>query len=96
MDDEIEKAVFALVEEYNGVSLFTFKRYKLTKDTDLNKDFKMAPEDAYELLTRYTELFSIDPQAVFFDKYFPEKKRYGLPLTIGMLIESAKAGQWLY
>jgi hypothetical protein len=95
--DDIEKAVFELVEEYNGLSLFTFKRFKLQTDTDLNKDFRMAPEDAYELLERYTEKFNINPKDIVFDKYFPEgKKNVHTPITISMLIESAKAGKWLY
>lgn len=44
IDSDIEKAVFDLVEEYNGISLLTFTRFALKKD--LNKDFRMAPEDA--------------------------------------------------
>lgn len=95
--DDIEKAVFALVEEYNGYWLWLFKRYPLTRDTDLHKDFRMAPEDAYELLERYTERFNINPKDIYFDKYYPvSRKNPRSPLTIGMLIESAKAGRWLY
>ncbi|MEE4481621.1 DUF1493 family protein [Serratia ficaria] len=97
VDNSIEQAVFDLVEEYNGFSLFTFKRFKLEVDTDLKTDFRMDPDDAYELLERYTEQFNINPKDIYFDKYFPvNKKNPRSPLTIGMLIESAKAGRWLY
>ncbi|VTP60726.1 Uncharacterised protein [Serratia rubidaea] len=51
MVTDVEKAVFALVEEYNGFWFWLLKRYPLTKSTDLRKDFRMAPEDAYELLS---------------------------------------------
>lgn len=97
MVNNIEQAVFTLVEEYNGRSLLTFKRFKLQNDTDLKTDFRMDPDDAYELLERYAEQFNINPKDIFFDKYFPaSKKASRSPLTIGMLIESAKAGRWLY
>lgn len=95
--DDIERAVFELVEEYNARSIFTFKRYKLELDTDLNKDFKMLPEDAYELLEKFADRFNINPQEIEFNRYFPED--FGeaeVPLTIRLLVESAKAGKWLY
>ncbi|CAI2497270.1 Protein of uncharacterised function (DUF1493) [Serratia ficaria] len=97
MVTDAEKAVFALVEDYNGFWLWLFKRYPLTKETDLRKDFRMAPEDAYELMERYVELFNIDPKDIHFSKYYPENNKSPRePLTINMLIESAKAGRWLY
>jgi hypothetical protein len=58
----VGQAVFDLVEEYNGISLFTFKRFKLEVHTDLKTDFRMDPDDAYELLERYTEPFNINPK----------------------------------
>ena len=93
---DIEKAVFALVEDYNGRSLFTFRRYKLELDTDLNNDFRMDPLDAYELLERYAERFGISPSTITFAEYFPEDFNAPHdPLTIRLLIESAQAGRWL-
>lgn len=94
---DIEKKVFDLVEEFNGRSIFTFKRYPLKKETDLNADFKMDPEEAAELMEKYAEIFSIDPGTINFGKFFPPHLRNPHePLTITMLIESAKAGRWLY
>lgn len=96
VSEDIEKAVFALVEDYNGRSLFTLRRYKLERDTDLNNDFRMDPLDAYELLERYAEIFGINPETITFAEYFPEDFNAPHdPLTIRLLIESAQAGRWL-
>jgi len=95
--DALEKAVFELIEEYNGFWFWLRKRYPLAKETDLNKDFRMAPEDAAELLERYADKFAINSQDIHFEKHFPADLRTDhIPLTIDMLIESAKAGRWLY
>lgn len=94
--EDIEKAVFALVEDYNGRSLFTFRRYKLELDTDLNNDFRMDPIEAYELLERYADEFGIAPETITFAEYFPEDfTRSHDALTIRLLVESARAGHWL-
>lgn len=95
-EDEIGKAVFDLVEKYNGRSLLTFRRYPLKRETDLNADFRMLPEDAYELMESYVDMFNIDPQEIEFSRYFPlSEKEPHKPLTIDLLIESARAGRWL-
>ncbi|QGY32624.1 DUF1493 family protein [Pantoea cypripedii] len=93
---DIEKAVFDLVEEYNGRRLFTLKRYPLKHDTDLNEDFRMDPLDAYELLEKYVERFNIEASEIDFSQYFPEdfSEKHDR-LTIQLLIDSAKAGRWL-
>ncbi|EOV8988148.1 DUF1493 family protein [Cronobacter dublinensis] len=94
--DDIERAVFDLVEEYNGPRLFTFKRYPLRLNTDLNEDFRMDPLDAYELLEKYVERFNIDPSEINFGQYFPEDfSEDHTPLTIQLLVDSAKAGHWI-
>lgn len=96
VNEDIEKAVFALVEDYNGRSIFTFRRYNLEPDTDLNNDFRMDPLDAYELLERYAVISGIDPASITFNRYFPEDfSGTHDPLTIRLLVESAKAGRWL-
>ncbi|MDH1168667.1 DUF1493 family protein [Pantoea agglomerans] len=96
VSEDVEKAVFALVEDYNGRSLFTLRRYKLELDTDLNNDFRMDPLDAYELLERYADRFGINPGSITFAEYFPEDFNAPHdPLTIRLLIESAQARRWL-
>ena len=93
--DETEKAVFDLVETYNGRSIFTFKRYPLKHNTDLNEDFRMDPLDACDLLEEFTEKFSINPDEINFTRYFPEDNgKAEKALTIQLLIDSARAGHW--
>lgn len=94
--DDTEKAVFALVEEYNGHWFWLRKRFPLTHTTDLNKDFRMAPEDAAELLETFTDRFSINPKEINFGRYFPaDNGKAEKPLTIQLLIDSARAGKWV-
>ncbi|RAR65434.1 uncharacterized protein DUF1493 [Pantoea ananatis] len=94
--DDIEKAVFDIVESYNGRSIFTLKRFQLKHDTDLNEDFRMDPLDAYDLLEEFTEKFSINPSEINFKRYFPDDNgKAEQPLTIQLLIDSARAGQWI-
>jgi len=93
--DDTEKAVFELVEEYNGHWFWLRKRFPLTHETDLNKDFRMAPEDAAELLESFAERFSINSKEINFGRYFPpDYSKPEKPLTIQVLIDSARAGQW--
>lgn len=93
---DIEQAVYSLLAEYNGRSLFTFRRYPLKHSTDLNKDFRMDPLDAYELLESYSERFGIDPKSINFQRYFPDDfSEAHKPLTVQLLIDSAEAGRWL-
>lgn len=94
--DEIEKAVFDLVETYNAPSIFTFKRFNLKHDTDLNEDFRMDPLDAYDLIDEFSREFSINRAEINFTDYFPENNgKAERPLTIQLLIDSAKAGHWV-
>lgn len=96
MVDEIEKSVYELVEDYNAPSLFTLKRHNLKSETELNGDFRMDPDDAYELLEKFAEKFSIKPNEIDFNRYFPESRKDPKhTLTIQMLVDSAKAGHWI-
>ncbi|PKC46620.1 DUF1493 family protein [Pantoea ananatis] len=96
MVEEIEKSVFELVEDYNAPSLFTFKRYPLKLDTELNGDFRMDPDDAYELLEKFAEKFSIEPSEIDFSKYYPQSgKQTKHALTIQILVDSARLGHWI-
>ncbi|WP_279022756.1 DUF1493 family protein [Gibbsiella quercinecans] len=101
----IEREVIELVKKYDGHVFFSKRLLEITSDTDLKKDVKLASEDAIDLLTEFAERYGIKTQDIRFTDYFPNEK--GLfeaftpkatprPLTVGMLIESAKAGRWLY
>jgi len=96
MVEDIEKSVFELIEKYNAPSLFTFKRHPLKHETELNGDFRMDPDDAYELLEKFAEKFSIEPNEIEFSRYYPESRQETKHvLTIQMLVDSARAGRWI-
>lgn len=110
-DRNIEQEVFALIERYNGPVLFSKRHKTLTLESDLYNDLKLAPEDAVDLLEEYAEAFGIKLGDISFTKYFPNTSglfsfltpkalrstgEKPIPLTVGMLVESAKAGRWLY
>lgn len=111
--NDIEKGIIDLLRQYKGVSIFTLKQYSITPDSDLNKDLRLAPEDAYDLFAEYFEKFSVDCSRFNFLNYFPNDGGLLFPccfipksvrptgkqaesITVKMLIESAKAGRWLY
>lgn len=96
MVDDIEKRIFQLVEPYNGRSWLTFKKPHLTKESSLNQSMQMDEEEASDLLDEIFTEFNLAPDAFDFSIYFPATKQPAKPLTIHMLIESAKAGRWLY
>lgn len=54
----------------------------------------MDPLDAYELLERFSEKFGINPSDINVTYYFPDYGGPQEPLTIQLLIDSAKAGRW--
>ncbi len=77
---------------------------KLSADTDLRRDFRMAEEDADELLAKFAEAFSVAPGDFDFSRYFPSEGLWflrwenatpaPLPLTLGMLLQAARNGVW--
>ena len=78
---------------------------QITKEWTLQGDFKFLPEDAHDFLVDVFERFNIEHSGFDGTNYFeyeypfwqkkpPEKELK--PLTVDMIIESAKAGVWLY
>ena len=96
MVDDTQTRVMALIEPWNGRSLLTFRKKTLTPETSLNLDMKLDPEDAAECLQNVFDAFAMDSDQVNFSLYYPENPREAIPLTIWMLIESARAGRWCY
>lgn len=96
--DAAEKRIYELIRPYHGRSWKTFKIEPLSHNTVLNqsKGMNMDPLDAEELLTSIFDEFHINPEELKFSIYYPENRKDEKPLTISMLIESAKAGRWLY
>ena len=107
MVENIEKRVYEIVRPYAGVYVFSAKPVPLTPETDLDTDLSIDDLEAEELMEQYFSEFKVDKGNFNIKKYYPEtpiswnifKKTEPVPVpdfTIGMLIESAKAGRWLY
>lgn len=96
MVDKIEARIFELVEPYNGRSWLTLKKQILTGDSSLNHTMGMDEQEAMDLLDEIFTEFHLEHDALDFTTYFPGSKTQSKPLTINMLIASAKAGCWLY
>jgi hypothetical protein len=97
-------------ERFNKPGLLTKKRWPATLDTSLSTgDHVWASETGADIMNEYFEKFDVDRANFDFYRYWPEETfiLYALftcgkgddepePLTLRMLIESAKAGAWLY
>ncbi|ECR8918417.1 DUF1493 family protein, partial [Salmonella enterica] len=90
-------------QKYNTKKYFLCgPKRTITLDTSIRDDLKLVFEDSEELLQEYFKRWNIDPEG--FDilnylnpEYFGSKETDPRkPLTVGMLVESAKAGRWLY
>lgn len=109
MVDDIEQGIFALVRRYNGVYLFNNEKKQrlLTRDTDFDTDMQLDVSEAEDLMDEFFKEFQVERGQFKIETYYPDepfswnpfKKFPPVPVpdfTIGMLIESAKAGKWLY
>ena len=96
MVDDTQARVMALIEPWNGRSLLTFRKKTLTPEISLNLDMKLDPEDAAECLQNIFDAFGMDSDQVTFNLYYPKNPREAIPLTIWMLIQSARARRWCY
>ncbi|MDU6226040.1 MAG: DUF1493 family protein [Enterobacter asburiae] len=107
MVDNIEQRVYAHVRPYAGKYLFNYKKVLLTPETDLDTDLNIDELEAEDLMNDFFKIFNVERGNFNIETYFPNipftwnifKKTEPIPVpdfTIGMLIESAKAGKWLY
>ncbi|WP_312284835.1 DUF1493 family protein [Yokenella regensburgei] len=109
MVDDIEQRIFALARRYNGVYLFNNEKKQklLTRDTDLDTGMLLDVGEAEDLMEEFFKEFQVERGNFKIETYYPEepyswnpfKKFPPIPVpdfTIGMLIESAKSGKWLY
>src|SRR5690606_15342033 len=103
----IEQRVYELVRPYAGTYLFNMKPVELTPETDLDTDLDIDELEAEDLMNEVFEKLNVERCNFQIETYFPNipvswnpfKKMEPVPVpdfTIGMLIESAKAGKWLY
>ncbi|MET3701440.1 DUF1493 family protein [Citrobacter sp. UYEF32] len=107
MVNNIEERVYELIRPYAGAYVLSGTPVPLTPDTDLDSDLSIDELEAEDLMEQYFNELHVERGNFNIKTYFPDtqvswnpfKKREPVPVpdyTIGMLIESAKAGRWLY
>ncbi|WP_455426764.1 DUF1493 family protein [Dryocola sp. LX212] len=109
MVGDIEERIFALARRYNGIYLFNNEKKQrlLNAETDFDTDMQLDIGEAEDLMDEFFKEFQVDRANFRIETYYPDepfswnpfKKFPPIPVpdfTIGMLIESAKAGKWLY
>lgn len=107
MVSNVEQRIYELVRPYAGAYLFMFKQVALTPKTDLDTDLSLDDLEAGELMDKFFEEFQVERGSFKIETYYPDvpvswhpfKKAAPVSVpdfNIGMLIESAKAGRWLY
>lgn len=107
MVDDVHQRVIELVTRYSGVYLFRKKKHDTyTKDSSIHFDVRLDVDDAEALMDEFFTTFNTERGNFSLENYYPEvsfswnpfkKQIVDVPeFTIGMLIESAKAGKWLY
>lgn len=107
MVEDIEQRVINLVTRHSGIYMFRKKKYDTyTADSSIHYDVQLDVDDAEELMNEFFTEFQTEPGRFRLETYYPDipvswnpfkKQLIDIPdFTIGMLIESAKAGKWLY
>lgn len=107
MVNDIEQRVYELIRPYAGTYLFNMKKVELTPEMDLDTDLSIDELEVEDLMNQFFEKFNVERGNFSIETYFPDtplswnpfKKTEPVPVpdfTVGMLIESAKAGKWLY
>lgn len=109
MAGNIEQRIYALARRYNGVYLINNEKNQqlLNPSTDLDTDMWLDVGEAEELMEGFFREFNVDRGSFNIKIYYPDvpfswnlfKKSVPVPVpdfTISMLIESARAGKWLF
>lgn len=107
MVDSIEQRVYELVRPYAGTYLLNIKKVALTPETDLDTDLSIDELEVEDLMNDFFEKFNVGRGNFKIETYSPAEPFSWNPFkkfppisvpdfTINMLIESAKAGRWLY
>lgn len=106
----LEERVIALVRKHYGAVIIG-RPPVITLDSDIDTDIGMEWSDAEELMDEFFEEFSVDRAGFNIETYYPNppmgtllknlfRREKDLPeapaFTVNMLIESARAGRWLY
>lgn len=107
MVENIEERVYQLVRLYAGRYIFNLKKVELTPETDFDTDLKLDEVEVEDLMDVFFKTFGVDRGHFNIKTYYPDEPFSWNPFkksppisvpdfTISMLIESAKAGKWLY
>lgn len=105
--DTIEQQVIDLVNLYSGFYILRAKKYDTyTPQSNIHFDVKLDQDDAEGLMDEYFSRFRVQKGNFSLKNYYPplmfswnpfKKQIVDIPeFTVAMLIESAKAGYWLY
>lgn len=103
VSDTLEQRVYQLVRSHDGIYLF--RQRELTPATDLDSDLQLEDDEALALMDDFFCRFDVERGNFSIATYYPPEPcnpflKRNIPqvpdLTVGMLIESAKAGRWLY
>lgn len=108
VSNSIEDQIYKLVKAHDGISFF--KRTELTPLTDLDVDLRLEDDEALALMEDFFSRFNVTRGSFSITTYYPPElslksllnpfHKRAVPqvpdLTVGMLIESARAGRWLY
>lgn len=108
MLDDITQRVIALASRHDGVYLFkNTKKNLLTPESSIHFDLRLDVDEAEEFMEDFFKEFTVSKGKFSIETYYPDtpislnpfKKKEILDIpdfTLKMLIESAKAGYWLY
>ena len=109
MTRNIVQRIYALARRYNGVYLINNEKNQqlLNASTDFDTDMLLDVDEAEALMEEFFKEFNVDRGSFNIKVYYPDEHFSWNPFkkstpvlvpdfTIGMLIESAKAGKWLY
>ncbi|MBK0095092.1 DUF1493 family protein [Erwinia sp. S63] len=103
----LEQQIYEFIRPYAGTYFLNHKMVELKPETDLDFDLDIDVAELEDLMAAYFQQFDVKPENFDINVYIPEapfslnpfKKTEPVAVpdfTIGMLIESAKAGRWLY
>jgi Protein of unknown function (DUF1493) len=108
MDRDFEAEVIGYIMERYPIRAHWFKPglKQVNREWTLQDDFHFLPEDAHDFLLDVFEHFQIEYSGFDGRNYFeyeypfwqkkPSPASALKPLTVKMIIESARAGKWLY
>ena len=107
MADIIEQRVYEILRPYVGAYDLDNGPVPLTPEMDFDIDLSIDELEAEDLMEQYFNELHVERGNFNIKTYFPDvhiswnpfKKTEPVPVplfTIGMLIESARAGRWLY